>query len=201
MMSDKMKESLSAMADHELENPDHLIKQMERDPELKQRWSRYHLIRDALTDHLTLPGVDVSAAVRQTLESEPSILVPIHHQRHGRLQVMAKQAAGLAIAATVSAVAVLTVQHYQFKETSSTQLAASQSVGNSPSLSTAASAPIRLVADTQPLDSAVQAKLSNYLVNHNEYSASSNMQGMMPYMRIVSVTPGERVEAQGANDK
>lgn len=198
-MSDKLHETLSALADGELDNPEPLLRQLGRDPELKQRWFRYHVIRDAMTDHITLPHIDVSAAVSRALESEPSILVPVHHRRRGRLQFMAKQAAGLAIAATVSAVAVLTVQHYQSRETGQTQLAASQpatSVQHSNPV-----APVRLVVDQKPLDSAVQAKLSNYLVNHNEYSVSSNMQGMMPYMRIVSVTPGERVEVQGANDQ
>jgi hypothetical protein len=57
------------------------------------------------------------------------------------------------------------------------------------------------VTDQQRMDSAVQARLSNYLVNHNEHSVSSNMQGLMPYMRIVSVPPGDRIETQNANDK
>lgn len=199
-MSDKLHESLSALADGELDNPDHLIRQMDSDPELKQRWFRYHVIRDTLTDHITLPDVDVSAAVRRALESEPAILVPVPHRRRGRLPFLARQAAGLAIAATVSAVAVLTVQHYQGRDAAPDQLVASQSHAV-PARPATTTAPVRLVSEPQPLDSAVQAKLSNYLVNHNEYSVTSNMQGMMPYMRIVSVTPGERVEAQGANDQ
>ena len=199
-MSDKLNESLSAMADGELDNLDSLVGQLNSNPDLKQRWSRYHIIRDAMTDHITLPGIDISSAVSKALESEPAILVPIHHKRHGRIQFMAKQAAGLAIAATVSAVAVLTVQHYQVKESDPTQLATSQPI-LAPSKIAAVSAPVRLVTDQQRMDSAVQARLSNYLVNHNEHSVSSNMQGLMPYMRIVSVPPGDRIETQNANDK
>ena len=33
---------------------------------------------------------------------------------------------------------------------------------------------------------AVRNSLNPYLVNHNEYSASSGMQGVLPYARIVS---------------
>jgi hypothetical protein len=50
------------------------------------------------------------------------------------------------------------------------------------------------------LATAVQSKLSSYLVNHNEYSVTAKMQGMLPYMRIVSVTPSERIVAR-TNEK
>ncbi|HID48375.1 MAG TPA: hypothetical protein EYP40_01975 [Chromatiales bacterium] len=199
-MSDKLHESLSALADGELDNPEPLIRQLGNDPDLKQRWLRYHVIRDSLTDHMTLPDIDISAAVCRALESEPAILAPAHHRRRGRLRFLGRQAAGLAIAATVSAVAVLGVQHYQNRGAAPDQLAVTQPQAL-PARPATTPAPLRLVSEPQSLDSAVQNKLSNYLVKHNEYSVSSNMQGMMPYMRIVSVTPGERVEAQGANEQ
>jgi hypothetical protein len=43
--------------------------------------------------------------------------------------------------------------------------------------------------------------LSGYLVNHNEYSVSGQMQGVLPYMRIVSETPGKRVIVRRANEQ
>lgn len=192
-MSDILNEQLSAMVDDELDDLELLVGRLKKDTELKARWSRYHTIRDAMTDHITLASVDISGRVSQALESEPAILAPVKHKRSKRVQFMAKQAVGLAIAATVSAVAVLTVQQYNKEEAAPTQVAVKQPV--------TPSAPVRLVSDSQKLDSAVQSKLSNYLVNHNEYSASSNMQGVMPYMRIVGVAPGERVELKGANDQ
>jgi len=36
------------------------------------------------------------------------------------------------------------------------------------------------------LDAAVESKLSGYLVNHNEFSTSTRVSGVMPYTRIVS---------------
>ena len=55
--------------------------------------------------------------------------------------------------------------------------------------------------DNSRLDSAVESKLSGYLVHHNEYSVTAKMQGALPYMRIVSVTPGKRIDAKAANEK
>ncbi|MGD8711925.1 MAG: hypothetical protein PVG50_03720, partial [Thiohalophilus sp.] len=105
-----------------------------------------------------------------------------------------KQIGGLAIAATVATVAVLTIQQSDVNNgTAPTQVA---SASTDPVAVHNVSNPLR----SAPMDSAAQTKLSSYLVNHNEYSVSSRMQGMLPYTRIVSVTPNERVVVR-ADDK
>jgi len=110
---------------------------------------------------------------------------------------------GLAIAATVSAVAVLTVQHAQDETpTTPTEIAAVQpQLQAQTQLPSLPAAQVRYVTDTSGLDTAVQSKLSGYLVNHNEYSVTANMQGVLPYMRIVSETPGKRVVVRRANEQ
>ena len=130
--------------------------------------------------------------VSQALEDEPAILAPVHKRKRAlRIPFIMKQVGGLAIAATVSAVAVLTVQHTQDQTTTTpTEIAAA----NPP-------AQVRYVSDTSGLDTAVQSKLDGYLVNHNEYSVSANMQGVLPYMRIVSETPGKKVIVRRVNDQ
>jgi hypothetical protein len=47
------------------------------------------------------------------------------------------------------------------------------------------------VADTIPPEDEDNGKLAPYLVNHNEYSVSSGMHGMLPYVRIVGHKGGE----------
>jgi len=207
-MTNKINEQLSTLVDDELGEHDAVLDQLTTDPGLQARWSRYHLMRDIITGHMPeQPLGDIASRISQALEKEPVILAPVHKRKHARkpLPFILKQAGGLAIAATVSAVAVLTVQHSQ-DETSNTatQIAAVQPVTQTqpqPQIQSQPSAQVRYVTDTSGLDTAVQSKLSGYLVNHNEYSVSGQMQGVLPYMRIVSETPGKRVVVRRANEQ
>lgn len=197
-MTNKIDEQLSTLVDDELANHDTVLEQVAADPELKARWSRYHLIRDVVTGHIPeeQPLGDIANRVSQALEHEPAILAPVHkRKRTPKIPFIMKQVGGLAIAATVSAVAVITVQQTQ-EETSNapTEIAAVQPTPQS-------SAQVRYVSDSSGLDTAVQSKLSGYLVNHNEYSVSANMQGVLPYMRIVSETPGKKVVVTRVNEQ
>ena len=133
----------------------------------------------------------------------PAIFAPVHKRKRAKKQLpfIMKQVGGLAIAATVSAVAVLTVQQTQDEtSTTPTEIAAVQPQ-TQPQLQSQPSAQVRYVTDTSGLDTAVQSKLSGYLVNHNEYSVTGNMQGVLPYMRIVSETPGKVVVVRRANEQ
>lgn len=203
-MTNKIDEQLSILMDDELIEHDAVLDRLMADPQLQARWSRYHLMRDVITGHLPeQPLGDITGRVSQALEKEPAILAPVHKHRRTRkpLPYIMKQVGGLAIAATVSAVAVLTVQHTQDEtSTTSTEIAAVQPQSQ-PQLPSHASAQVRYVTDTSGLDTAVQSKLSGYLVNHNEYSVTGNMQGVMPYMRIVSETPGKRVVVRRADEQ
>ncbi len=197
-MTNKIDEQLSTLVDGEIANQDALLEQVADDPQLKARWSRYHLIRDVVSSHVPeqQPFADIAGRVSQALEDEPAILAPVHkRKRTSKLPNFMKQVGGLAIAATVSAVAVITVQQTQEESSSApTEIAVAQP-------SAKPSAQVRYVSDTTGLDTAVQSKLDGYLVNHNEYSASANMQGVLPYMRIVSETPGKKVVVRRVNEQ
>jgi len=179
-MSD-FNERLSCFLDGELssEEGQRVLERLRHDGALQVRWERYQLISDALRNNL--PDVamrDLAGRVSTALESEPAILAPRRLRvRVGRL---AKQVAGVGIAATIATVAVLMVQ--------SDSPVANQGQG-------AMVATVKAPADNAARQAApvnvresseVQSKLSPYIVNHNEYSVSAGMQGMMPYMRIVS---------------
>ena len=201
-MTNKIDEQLSILVDDELADHDTVLDRLTADPELKARWSRYHLMRDIITGHMPeQPVSDIAGRVNQALENEPAIFAPVHKRKRTKKQLpfIMKQVGGLAIAATVSAVAVLTVQQTQDESsTTPTEIAAVQPQSQTQSQPPAQ---VRYVTDTSGLDTAVQSKLSGYLVNHNEYSVSGNMQGVLPYMRIVSETPGKRVVVRRANDQ
>ena len=203
-MTNKIDEQLSILVDDELADHDAVIERVAADPELKARWSRYHLMRDVITGHMPeQPVGDIASRVSRALEQEPAIFAPVHKRKRAKKQLpfIMKQVGGLAIAATVSAVAVLTVQQTQDEtSTTPTEIAAVQPQ-TQPQLQSQPSAQVRYVTDTSGLDTAVQSKLSGYLVNHNEYSVTGNMQGVLPYMRIVSETPGKVVVVRRVNEQ
>jgi sigma-E factor negative regulatory protein RseA len=197
-MTKKIDEQLSTLVDGELANQDAALEQVAADSQLKARWSRYHLIRDVVSGHVPeqQPFTDIAGRVSQALEDEPAILAPLHKRKRAhKIPYIMKQIGGLAIAATVSAVAVITVQQTQQQSSSApTEIAVAQPQSKP-------SAQVRYVSDTTGLDTAVQSKLDGYLVNHNEYSASAKMQGLLPYMRIVSETPGKKVVVRSVNEQ
>jgi len=185
-MSEQKYEKLSAIIDDESNIDDKLIHAIVSDEALRDRWQRYHLIRDALTHHMPVQGaVDISASIAAALKDEPTVLAPIRKRVSHKLM---KQAAGLAVAASVATVAVMSVQTSQLAEKhNSTSIARIEQ----PRLDSSAITQARL------RNQAIQSKLSGYLVNHNEYSVSARMQGMMPYMRIVGDADNQRIR----NDK
>ncbi len=197
-MNDDINEALSAFMDDEAPEAHRLAERLSRDPDLQARWSRYHLIRDAMTEHLTYAELDIASRVSEALEKEPTVLAPRRWHLTPRARKVARQVAGLAIAATVSAVTVITVQQQRVENGAPTVAQAAS--GNSRIAQASPSRPapriVQFVPENRQLEPAVRSKLSNYLVNHSEYSVTSNMQGMLPFMRIVSANhPGDTLPA------
>jgi len=210
-MNISIKEQISALMDGELSDSEthHLISTLQHDPELKKVWGSYHLIRAAI--HNDLPDKleqDVARNVINALASEPTVLAPRAVALESKLRTMTpafRQIAGLAIAASVTAVAILSVQTLpQDPLTGSTQMA---SIAQTPQTfglinnEFAQTPDIETVASTAPVvpfliensenqrwdlgEPAFQTKLNNYLNNHNQYSAPAEMQGVLPYARLV----------------
>jgi sigma-E factor negative regulatory protein RseA len=178
---------LSALMDGEIHDVDKAFEQLAKDAEMQDVWCRYHLARDVMKRQASeFPTLDISAAVSKTLISEPVILTPLWRRLSPRYVM--KQAAGLAVAAAVGTIAVLSVQQTQLVSTDDTTLA---NAGTQTYQVAQQPLRIRQVSFTtrQKLDAAVESKLSGYLVNHNEFSTSTRVSGVMPYTRIVSFIP------------
>ena len=177
MMNKENREWLSALADGELKGSEleQGLDALRHDPELQQSWQSYHLVRDALSSNLN-DGVEpqLHQRISAALDQEPTILAP-----QSRRRPWAKQAAGLAIAASVAGIAIIGVQQMNGVEGGPgvQQIAEKQEY-------------IRMtptqVAEKpkKPVSQGGEA-LDRYLVNHNEYSANSGIQGVLPYVRIV----------------
>ena len=201
-------DKLSTLMDGELRDhrdQDKLCERLAKDKDMQDVWQRYHLARDAMKGQLSeFPTLDVSAAVSQSLKDEPVILTPIWHRLSPRYVM--KQAAGLAVAAAVGTIAVLGVQQTQLISSDNNTVAKVNSVTPTYQLASKIQ-PVRIrqvsFTTRQKLDAAVESKLSGYLVNHNEFSKSIRVSGVMPYTRIVSFVPTSSTPSskQVNNDK
>ncbi len=175
-MSDDLKQQISALVDDELSVQEQplLLKRLGQDRELARCWQRYHLISDALRQHLPEhPSEELADRVMAALDNEPA-----YHERGGRtLPGWMKPLAGVAVAASVAVVAVLSVRN-------TTEENAVPAVAQ---VQTPASSDYLRVEGTQwnVAQPEVANQLNNYLVNHSEFAATSGVPGMLPYVRIV----------------
>ena len=182
MMNKEDREWLSALADGELQGQEleQALNELRDDPDLLASWSAYHVVRDTVSSNLN-HSVDLQlhSRIAAALESEPTVLAP---QRRARPWL--KQVAGLAIAASVTGVAIIGVQSMNGVDTNSAAIPVAQKqeyLRMEP----------RLVARVEEKSSQSSDALNAYLVNHNEYSANSGIQGMLPYVRIVGHKVGQ----------
>ena len=171
-MKEKLHAQLSALVDDELEAAEQalLLRQIGADPVLRERLARYQLVSDALQNHLP-PRLDIDFhdSVQAALQAEPAI-----HVESSRFSGMVKPVAGLAVAASVAVVAVLSLQSMRTEAPSSTPAVASAPVAQDY---------LRAEIKAPPAGSPHTPQgLNAYLVNHNEYAMN---RGMLPYVRLV----------------
>lgn len=182
MMNNEDREWLSALADGELQEQglEQRLTTLRDDPQLLASWQAYHLIRDAVSSNLNRSvAPQLHLRIAAALEAEPTILAP--QRRH---LPWLKQVAGVAIAASVTGVAIIGLQGMNGVDTTPAAVAVAQPqeyLRMEP----------RLVADTNNIPDSNSDRLNRYLVNHNEYSANSSIQGMLPYVRIVGYKAGQ----------
>lgn len=164
-----MKSEISALLDGELAHDSSVrtIDALRRNVDLCREWETYHLIGDVLRRSPPL-SADFSERVMARLAREPVILVPaaVPAARKSMLRF------ALPVAASVMGAAVVGWVGSSFNAPPPVQMAAVPSLA-------------------QPAPSAASAQISQghlkeYLVAHQANSPSGRMQGVAPYVRIVS---------------
>ena len=181
-MTNRHEEVLSAFVDEETSAFETRlsVKEIVTDDGQRSRWERYHLIRDTLRGNVP-PIVDkefcnkIMTTIDRTVDSDPT-------SERAKINSYAalKPIAGLAIAASVAIVTVLSVKTL---------------IVNAPSVNTGAV--VQLDAEDQrgsrkpevdvrrslvASNPSEEARLNSYLVNHAEYASRRSM---IPYARIV----------------
>lgn len=177
-------ESLSGFMDGELHENKAILDKLKNCNETKARWLRYHVIRDTLRDSRPFNlSADFSNRVMQALANEPVMVNPgFAGYRASLRRHLFKPAAGLAIAASVAAITVFTMQTFYMQD--------SQEGFNIASNPAAPAYPVANVSTNESPISPVAATdrqhdddLNSYLLEHMEHSAAG-VQGMMPYVRL-----------------
>lgn len=189
-MTDKTNERLSELMDGEFgEHSEQIIDDLVREPSLQKVWARYHLISDSLKQNLPR-GIHVNLAdnVSKAIASEPIIFAP----GKTSTQTIVKPIVGFAIAASVAAMAILSLQQNGDEQvaTASPQIAKQTTA---PVTSTSqyvfpASAVSTEIKQVKPVQQAgSNSRLNSYLVNYNEYRTThTSMQGLIPYVRVIA---------------
>lgn len=179
-MKDKLHEQLSALVDDELPGQEQalLLKQLAADTGLQAKLSRYQLASDALHNHLPQRvDPEFHTRIQAALDAAPPL-------RSGGsvTRSLLKSATGVAMAASVAVVAVLSLQANRDENPDDAPVLAS-----APETSGAGT---YLRADIPPPPAPLAQGLDVYLVNHNEYAVNRGMQGMLPYVRLVGQDTG-----------
>ncbi len=159
-----MKQQISVLMDGELfdEEAGTLLDKLKRNPEVCEEWQAYHLIGDVLRqpDHACC---DISAAMRERLQAEPTVLAP-------RAQT-ARNARWFALSAAASVMALSLVAWMSVK------------IGSEPAPQQVA---MQQSAALRPASFSVNKGLNNYLMAHQEFSPSADVQGTASYIRTVA---------------
>jgi sigma-E factor negative regulatory protein RseA len=190
-MNDDMKEQLSGLMDGEFEaHADEAIGQLINSRPLRETWWRYHLISDVLKQNLPdLIDRQLVAKVADSISDEPVVPAPFRIVKNQFF----KPLAGLAIAASVTAIAIVGIQN---KNEPQQNLPAARVADTAPTYNTNISQqytfPVSATMVTrQPGEPAENvnpnSRLNSYLVNYNEFRASQNgVHGIIPYVRIIA---------------
>jgi len=208
-MTDKIQEQISALVDDEIHDTElkTVIAELTGNRASAECWQRYNLISDALRNNLPdAVEPDLASRVQIALENEPTVLAPRRMQIPVKVLPALKQVGGMAVAASVAVVMVVSLQEGQQNDAGAGQQMVQQQNSTSPSAAPAtlvadvkqpavqpqqpvavSSRPV-LVADverSQPVSVSPQAfdpRFESYLINHSEYAVTT---GMLPYTRVV----------------
>ena len=166
-------EKISELMDGELEGraAQHQLARIKQDEELAHCWYTFHLIGDALRGERTLSG-KFGERLATRLAGEPTVLA-------SQPRAVKRFAAyALSAAASLSAVALVAWIAYF-----NNPLAPQPELAKAPATPPPAAAPSAQLASV-PND----GRMNEYLIAHQEYSPSTAIQGLAPYIRGVSST-------------
>lgn len=158
-----MKKEISALMDGEIfeDEAESLLEHIGRGTDAHKDWEIYHLIGDVLRqpDHI---HCDLSAKVRERMRDEPTVLAPRSHTVKRNVRTVA-----LSAAASLAAVGVVAWMSQQIGSETLPQMAMQNNA-------------------LRPVSMQIQPKSNDYLMAHQEFSPSTDMNGGASYIRMVT---------------
>ena len=164
-----MKHEISALMDGELfeDEADILFGQIKRDPGIYSDWAIYHLIGDVLRQPDSIHR-DMTDRVSERLRNEATVLAPRSRALKQKARVFA-----LSAAASLMAVSMVAWMTMQISPETAPQLAMQQ-------------------ANMRPVNLQIQPAANDYLMAHQEFSPSNDMNGGASYIHTVTYSPEEK---------
>jgi len=198
------KEKISAWLDDAIDDDELASLRVDQEKQSFSTVARYQMIGDALRGRIPDASmIDIGASVREAIEHETepvSAARPVHTSRPERKPLFdfgawLRPAGGLAVAATVAMVMVVTLTDQQ----TATDGSVVANVGQQPvqSLPVSNTAPVY----TQPNLAIPAVNLNSYVTQHSEFAAQDTLQGMMPYARSVSYGLEDNPSSNNNNDR
>lgn len=170
-----MKEQISALMDGELERAQSAapLEALRDAGEAREAWRTYHLIGDAMRETRMVSG-SFTARVAAALAAEPTVMAPVAVIPEPRPAAAARQWPALSIAASVAAFALVVGAVF----------VSQKDAVQAPQVANAPKPPVELIRETAqvaPPDTA-----HDYVLAHQGSSPRNSLQGMVPYVRLVS---------------
>lgn len=178
-----MKSQISALMDGELDQEDaaSIIAQLKKTEELRDEWAVYHLIGDAM-GRPEARSAHIARRVSARLAVEPAVLAPRPLETRHKTKAYA-------VAASVAAVAIVGWISLQTADRPPENLAAGKSAPATLAANQSAPQATATAVQTIPVISVsapASAQINDYLLAHGQFSPSTAMHGVAPYMRTVA---------------
>ena len=202
-MTERMRESLSAMLDDEANELEleRVLSHITEDDDLRRTWIRYNATHTAIAGHQQAHlDVDISARVRAAILAEPASAA-VHPPAASLKERLLRPVAGFAVAASVAATVVIGGQQLA-------QIGGAEPYGDNQSLAASAS-PVGMVnslgARTVQASYGTQAipvlqpatrtayqelarqRMQKYMQEHAQHAALNSPQGLIPFARVPQI--------------
>lgn len=181
-MTKRHEEVLSAFVDEETSTFETRlsVKEIVTNDDQRSRWERYHLIRDTMRGNVPpIVDKDFSNKIMTTIDGAAASDLPSERSNR-QPYAMLKPFAGVAIAACVAVVTVLSVKALIVNAPSvNTGAVAQLDAGDQQAVRRRETDARGSLSSSNPRE---EARLNSYLVNHAEYASRRSM---IPYARIV----------------
>ena len=171
-----MSEKISQLVDSELDHTrrEQVFDQLVYDKSAARCWQRYHLIGSVIRNEVTYSGADLSERISKQLDNEPTVLSPntlakpsTNSQTDNSQTDIWKPISIFAMAASLALVAVVTFNPLD-NNTQSDVVAATSNTG-----------------DIDQVERFAQ-EFDEMLAEHGEFTASSGLNGLLTYAKLVS---------------